>query len=100
MAERARLPASRRGRSLGPLTGKTARIGVYKCYEKVCRKLSTVKVGTIFEGSHIKLHIWLQATFLLASSKKGISSNQIARTLGVTLMPFGRSYRQRNRNPK
>lgn len=69
----------------GPLAGKSTRIGVYKCYAKACRKPFTVKVGTIFESSHIKLHIWLQAMFLLASSKKGISSNQLARTLGVTL---------------
>lgn len=69
----------------GPLKGKSTRIGVYKCYAKECRKPFTVKVGTIFESSHIKLHIWLQAMFLLASSKKGISSNQLARTLGVTL---------------
>src|SRR5262245_32285090 len=67
------------------LAGKSTRIGVYKCREKECRKPFTVKVGTIFEDSHIKLHIWLQAMFLLASSKKGISSNQLARTLGVTL---------------
>jgi hypothetical protein len=44
-----------------------------------------VKIGTIFESSHIPLHIWLQAIFLMASSKKGISSNQLHRTLGVTL---------------
>ncbi|WP_135212336.1 IS1595 family transposase [Vitreimonas flagellata] len=69
----------------GPLKGKSTRLGVYKCYAKECRKPFTVKVGTIFESSHIKLHIWLQAMFLLASSKKGISSNQLARTLGVTL---------------
>lgn len=69
----------------GPLTGKSTRIGVYKCYATECRKPFTVKVGTIFESSHIKLHIWLQAMFLLASSKKGISSNQLARTLGITL---------------
>ncbi|GIK50113.1 MAG: IS1595 family transposase [Hyphomonadaceae bacterium] len=69
----------------GPLKGKSTRIGVYKCYERECRKPFTVKVGTIFESSHIRLHIWLQAMFLLASSKKGISSNQLARTLGVTL---------------
>lgn len=67
----------------GPLTGKSTRIGVYKCY--ACRKPFTVKVGTIFESSHVKLHIWLQAMFLLCSSKKGISSNQLHRTLGVTL---------------
>jgi transposase-like protein len=59
------------------------RIGVYKCY--ACRKPFTVKVGTIFEASHVKLHIWLQAMFLLCSSKKGMSSNQLHRILGVTL---------------
>lgn len=69
----------------GPLKGKSTRIGVYKCYAKECRKPFTVKVGTIFESSHIKLHIWLQAMFLIASSKKGISSNQLHRTLGITL---------------
>jgi transposase-like protein len=67
----------------GPLSGKSTRIGVYKCY--ACRKPFTVKVGTIFEASHVKLHIWLQAMFLLCSSKKGMSSNQLHRTLGVTL---------------
>lgn len=67
----------------GPLSGKSTRIGTYKCY--ACRKPFTVKVGTIFESSHVKLHIWLQAIFLIASSKKGISSNQLHRTLGVTL---------------
>lgn len=66
-----------------PLKGKSTRIGVYKCYD--CRQPFTVKVGTIFEASHVKLHLWLQAIFLIASSKKGISSNQLHRTLGVTL---------------
>src|SRR5439155_11767854 len=63
--------------------GKTTRIGTYKCYH--CRKPFTVKVGTIFESSHIPLRLWLQAIFLIASSKKGVSSNQLHRTLGVTL---------------
>ncbi len=67
----------------GALKGKSTRIGVYKCY--ACRKPFTVKVGTIFEGSHVKMHIWLQAIFLVVSSKKGISANQLHRTLGVTL---------------
>ena len=67
----------------GPLKGSSTRIGVYKCY--ACRKPFTVKVGTIFESSHIPLHKWLQAIFLLCSSKKGISSNQLARTLEITL---------------
>jgi transposase-like protein len=69
----------------GPLKGKSTRIGVYKCYEGACRKPFTVKVGTIFESSHIKLHIWLQAMHIMASSKKGFSSNQFARVLGVDL---------------
>lgn len=65
------------------MQGKSTRIGAYKCYK--CRKPFTVKVGTIFESSHVKMHLWLQAIFLIASSKKGISSNQLHRTLGVTL---------------
>lgn len=63
--------------------GKSTRIGTYKCYQ--CRKPFTVKVGTIFEASHVPLRHWLQAMFLMASSKKGISANQLHRTLGVTL---------------
>lgn len=65
------------------LKGKSTRIGVYKC--RACRKPFTVKVGTIFEASHIKLHVWLQAIYLLSSSKKGFSSNQLSRALGITL---------------
>lgn len=65
------------------LKGKSTRIGVYKCYD--CYKPFTVKIGTIFEQSHVPLHQWLQAMYLMASSKKGISSLQLSRTLGVTL---------------
>jgi transposase-like protein len=68
---------------VGKLQGKSTRAGVYKCY--ACKKPFTVKVGTIFEDSHVKLHIWLQAIHLICSSKKGISSNQLHRTLKVTL---------------
>jgi transposase-like protein len=68
---------------IGKLEGKSTRIGVYKCYQ--CRKPFTVKVGTIFESSHVALHLWLQAMYLICASKKGISSNQLHRTLGVTL---------------
>jgi transposase-like protein len=63
--------------------GKSTRIGAYKCYD--CRKPFTVKIGTIFEASHIPMHKWLQAIFLISSSKKGISSHQLQRTLGVTI---------------
>lgn len=65
----------------GALRGKSTRIGVYKCY--ACRKPFTVKVGTIFEKSHIPMHVWLQAMHLMCSSKKGFSANQFCRTLGV-----------------
>ena len=65
------------------LQGKSTRIGVYKC--KDCRRPFTVKVGTIFEDSHIPMRIWLQAIALLAASKKGISSNQLHRMMGITL---------------
>jgi transposase-like protein len=68
---------------IGELKGSSTRIGVRKCYD--CRKPFTVKVGTIFEASHVKLNLWLQAIHLIASSKKGFSSNQLHRTLGVTL---------------
>lgn len=63
--------------------GEATRPGLYKCY--ACRKQSRVTVGTVFESSHIKLHVWLQAVFLMCSSKKGISSNQLARVLGITV---------------
>jgi transposase-like protein len=65
----------------GKLNGKTTRIGLYKCY--ACRKPFTVKIGTIFEASHAPLHVWLQAMYMMCSSKKGMSTNQLARTLGV-----------------
>lgn len=65
------------------LKGKSTRIGLYKCYD--CYKPFTVKIGTIFEQSHIPLHKWLQALYLMASSKKGISSTQLHRTLGISL---------------
>jgi transposase-like protein len=65
------------------MQGKSTRIGAYKCY--ACRKPFTVKIGTIFEGSHIAMRDWLVAIHLMASSKKGISANQLHRTLGITL---------------
>lgn len=65
------------------MQGKATRLGLYKCY--ACRKQFRVTVGTIFEKSHVPLHLWLQAFYLIAGSKKGISSNQLHRTLGVTL---------------
>ena len=65
------------------MKGKSTRIGIYKCYK--CRNPFTVKMGTIFESSHVKMHLWLQAIYLMCASKKGMSSNQLFRILGVTL---------------
>lgn len=66
---------------IGALKGKTTRPGLRKCY--ACRKPFTVKIGTIFEDSHAPLRLWLQAVYLMCSSKKGISTRQLQRTLGV-----------------
>lgn len=68
---------------LSKMQGKSTRPGLYKCY--ACRKPFNVKIGTIFEASHVPMRIWLQAFHLLASSKKGISANQLHRTLKVSL---------------
>ena len=68
---------------LSKMGGTATRKGLWKCYQ--CRKQFTVRMGTIFESSHVPLHIWLQAIFFVAGSKKGVSSNQLHRTLGVTL---------------
>ncbi|MAP94282.1 MAG: IS1595 family transposase [Ponticaulis sp.] len=58
------------------------RHGLWKCKE--CRKQFTVRIGTIFEESHLELHKWLQAIYLMVSSKKGISAHQMHRTLEIT----------------
>jgi transposase-like protein len=57
--------------------------GLWKCY--ACRQQFTVRKGTIFEESRLELCLWFQAAFLMCSSKKGVSANQLHRTLGVTL---------------
>jgi transposase-like protein len=64
------------------LKGESHRAGLYKCLH--CRKQFSVTVGTVFERSKIALHVWFKAVYLLCSSKKGMSSHQLHRTLGVT----------------
>jgi transposase-like protein len=65
------------------LQGKSTRIGTRKCKE--CRKPFTVKVGTIFEDSKAPMTHWLQAIYLMCSSKKGISARQLQRMLGGSM---------------
>ena len=65
------------------MEGKTTRRGLYNCKE--CRKPFTVRMGTIFESSHLPLHLWLQIIHLMCASKKGVSTNQIQRILRCSM---------------
>ena len=64
------------------LAGKSTRPGLIQC--NGCLKNFTVTVGTCFERSKIALNKWMLTTYLLSSSKKGMSAHQIHRMLGVT----------------
>jgi transposase-like protein len=68
---------------IAPNPAKRVRLGLWKC--KDCRKQFTVKVGTVFEHARLPLHKALQAAYLLSSSKKGISANQLSRALEISL---------------
>jgi transposase-like protein len=67
---------------LGKIEGKSARPGLYYCGE--CKGQFTVTIGTIFERSKVPLSKWWFAVHLLASSKKGFSSHQLMRSIGVS----------------
>jgi transposase-like protein len=71
------------GARVGRLEGKTTRPGLCKCY--ACRKPFTVRIGTIFESSHLALHLWLQVIHLMCASKKGISTRQVQRMLSCSM---------------
>src|SRR5579872_5163904 len=68
---------------IGRLQGKTTRAGLRKCYE--CKKPFTVRMGTIFESTHLPLHLWLQVIHLMNASKKGISTRQVQRMLRCSM---------------
>jgi transposase-like protein len=70
-----------------PVCAKGERIttrkgGYYRC--NACQEDFTVRTGTIFERSHIPLHKWIYAMYLLVTARKGISSLQLAKEIGVT----------------
>ena len=65
-----------------PLQGKSMGPGWYYCTS--CKDKFTVRMGSIYERSHLPLHKWLLAFRLMASSKKGFSAHQLSRTLNVT----------------
>src|SRR6185503_13294401 len=56
--------------------------GFYRC--NACKEDFTVRTGTIFERSHVPLHKWLYAMYLLITARKGISSLQLSKELGIT----------------
>src|SRR5208283_5027607 len=56
--------------------------GFYRC--NACKLDFTVRTGTIFERSHIPLHKWIYAVYLLVTAGKGISSMQLAKEIGIT----------------
>ena len=61
----------------------TARTGgFYRC--NACKEDFTVRTGTIFERSHVPLHKWLYAMYLLVTARKGISSLQLSKEIGIT----------------
>jgi transposase-like protein len=60
------------------VNGATARPGLWRCGP--CKRQFTVTVGTLFERSHVKMHLWFQAVYLMA----GFAACQLQRTLGVT----------------
>jgi transposase-like protein len=56
--------------------------GFYRC--NACKEDFTVRTGTIFERSHVPLHKWVYAMYLVVTARKGISSMQLAKEIGVT----------------
>ena len=58
------------------------RVGYYRCGD--CRGEFTVRTRTIFERSHVPLNKWLYAMYLVVTSRKGISSLQLSKEIGVT----------------
>src|ERR1700690_1010102 len=68
---------------IGRLNGATTRPGLRKCY--VCKKPFTVRMGTIFESSHLALHLWLPVIHLMCASKKGIAARPIQRMLACSM---------------
>ncbi|GAO37225.1 hypothetical protein SCT_2643 [Sulfuricella sp. T08] len=61
---------------------RSGTLGYYRCLS--CEVVFTVRTGTIFERSHVPLDKWLYAMYLMATARKGISSIQLSKELGVT----------------
>lgn len=72
------------GRSgrIGQLRGNSTPVGTYKCYD--CRKLFSIRTGTIFEFSNVPLHKWLQAVYLCGCGTERPSAQELSNILNVT----------------
>jgi transposase-like protein len=70
------------GERVRALNGASMGAGWFYCEE--CQDKFTVRVGSVFERSHIPLRKWLMGFRLMAGSKKGVSAHQLHRTLGIT----------------
>lgn len=79
---RARCPHCAERTRLGRLKGTSTAIGTWKCYR--CRKPFSVRIGTAFHHSHVPLHVWLQALYLLADTDGATSVLALVQTLGVS----------------
>jgi transposase-like protein len=66
---------------LSRLKGRSVKVGLWQCCR--CRKQFTARIGTFFEGSRLPMTKWLQAIYLMASSKKDIPAYQLQRILEV-----------------
>ena len=58
------------------------RVGYFRCFD--CKKDFTVRTGTIFERSHVNLDKWLYTIYLVVTDRKGISSLELSKIIGVT----------------
>ena len=68
---------------LGRLNGVSTAAGSFKCYS--CRRRFNLRHGTVFENSHVPLHIWLRAIYLLAASEQHWGAQRLSRGLGVSI---------------
>jgi len=67
-------PRCKSSHRIGRMMGASTRVGTYKCY--ACRKPFTVKVGTVLERTHLPLHVWLKAIFLVSTSGREIGPRE------------------------
>ena len=61
---------------------RKSRVGLHACLP--CDREFTVKIGTIFEDSKVPLHKWIYAMYIVVTARKGVSSLQLAKEIGIT----------------